>query len=95
MSTHPQDYALIQGQPGLSLTVRATENGDALIHITNHIGAIRPLDGVPAITGTSLKTPQCWKTAQVLLGHGTATPTAPGLFQLPPLGEITVLLLKK
>ncbi len=95
MDSRPQDYALLDGQAGLSVTVRSTEDGNALVHITNHIGAIRPLDGVPSVSGTTLKAPECWKGAEVLLGQGSVAMEKAGLFKLPPLGDVTVILLRK
>ena len=95
MDTRPQDYVLVNGQTGLSVTVRSTEDGNAIVHITNHIGAIRPLDGVPSIDGALLKAPECWKSAEVLMGQGDAIAEKPGLFKLPPLGDVTILVLKK
>lgn len=94
-ATVSHDFKLEKSIPGLSMTVRETENGSVLVHLTNHIGATRPLVDIQDINGAVLNTPAEWKTAKVLLGNGCAEKLADGKFQLPPLGDVTVLLLEK
>ena len=86
----------LEGAPaGVSLTVRETDQGKLLVHLTNHVGVVRPLTAVPTLTGIALHTPEKWRQGRVLLGKGEKlSPTCPGCFPLPPLEEVTILLLE-
>lgn len=91
----PFQFRLEGALPGISMTVRQMEDGRVLVHLTNHVGATRPLDGVPAISGVTLKTPAEWTSGQVLMGAQELVCQTPGCFRLPPLGDVTVLALSR
>ena len=89
-------YRLENAPAGVSLTVRETHQGNLLVHITNHVGALRPLDNVPTLQGITLDTPAQWRKATLLLGKGKLPPpVSPGRFPLPPLEDVTILLLEQ
>ncbi len=78
--------------PGISMTLRKTQDGKLLVHLTNHIGATRPLDGIPALANTTLVLPSQWKHATTLMGNDGIKALGDGRFALPPLQDVTILL---
>ena len=88
-------WRLENARPGISMTIRETQDGQALVHLTNFIGVTRPLDGVVPVEALRLAVPPQYQHALDLKTECELMRGQDGYFQLPALAEYAVFCLSR
>lgn len=87
------DYVLHNATTGVAMTVRDTQCGSKLVHLTNYTSSTRPIEKSAVLTGLVLEVPASVTRAVNLWSGTDLTMIAPGKFALDPLAEVAVIKL--
>ena len=86
-------YRLVGARPGVSMSVRRTQAGGTLVHLTNFNGFTRPMDSVLPVRGLKLSMPAEITSGTDLRSGKKLDRDEAGAFILPELNEYGVFLL--